>query len=424
MPLWRRQTAVLAGAAALGSLWLAAPALGAADHSLGDGSSADNDRLLPGLYPEDPVLASSQGLDEPSNPFFDASYSLALRGSYAKVSDEERFEVRLVPTVGFEHIGTRSGINLDASAEVVRPLADDETIDISALRLDLEAGYALDSVTQATFDAELALGRSIAGTPGLDLDIITAPQTVVGVAELGLTRQFGKFNVGVTGSVERNVYGQTELINDSFQDNSDQNYWSFDTGLRVGLQATPIWEVFGQANAGRDVLDVGESSSTDTSLRGGVVGRWGTVLEASASTGLGLRRFADADTGEVVTQLYDAQVTFAPDPTWRMTAGLETSVAPPGPEGSGTARVDYTANAEVGYTVNSWLALRALADWSTSRFEESDDTETGYSLGAGADYTLNAHTDLSADYDYERADTTDNGAQEAHRVTLGVTLSR
>ena len=148
------------------------------------------------------------------------------------------------------------------------------------------------------------------------------------------------------------------------------------------------------------------------------------MLEATASAGVGLRRFDAASPGEVVTQLYDAQITFTPDPTWRMTAGFATTVAPPGPNAGGTARVDYTANAEVAYTVNSWLALRALADWNATRFAGNADTETGYGLGAGADYKVNAHTAVSADYGYDHSESTANGVQQAHRVTVGITLSR
>ena len=128
--------------------------------------------------------------------------------------------------------------------------------------------------------------------------------------------------------------------------------------------------------------------------------------------------------GEVVTQLYDAEVIFTPDPTWRMSAGFATTVSPPGPNASGTTRVDYSANAEVAYTVNSWLALRALADWNRARFVGNADTEAGYGFGAGADYKVNAHTALSADYDYDHTESTANGLQEAHRVTVGITLSR
>jgi hypothetical protein len=213
-------------------------------------------------------------------------------------------------------------------------------------------------------------------------------------------------------------------------DNSEENYWALDTGLRVGFQATPIFEVFGQAGLGRDMFDLPSSAlgvradATDMVLTGGVTGRWNGIFEATVSAGMAHRRFDAASLGEVVTQLYDAQLSFMPDPTWRMTAGLETVVAPPGPNGEGRARVDHVASAEIAYEVNSWLALRALADWNTARFEGSSTTETGHGLGAGADYRLNAHTALSADYGYDQTESSANGLQEAHRVTVGITLAR
>lgn len=429
MPLWWRQTARHVGAAALCAICLAAPVLAASDHSLGDGSDTDNERLLPGVYPADPVLDSGEWLREPYDPFFDVDWSVALRGSYTKATAGERFDIRLVPTIGLEHIGSRSAINFDASAEIVRP-GEGGNIDIGALRLGLQTGYDLDSVTRLTGNGNLSLTQSTPGTPGLASNIVVAPQTISGGADIGATRQFGKFNISVTGAAQRNTFGATTLDTGVVTDNSEQNYWALDSGLRVGFQASPIFEVFGQAGLGRDIFDLPSTAlatypnATDVTLKGGVTGRWNGILEATASTGVGLRRFDTASLGEVVTQLYDAQVTFTPDPTWRMTAGFATTVAPPGPNAGGTARVDYSASAEIAYTVNSWLALRALADWKSARFVGNADTETGYGLGAGADYKVNAHTALSADYGYDHSESSANGVQEAHRVTVGLTLSR
>ena len=414
---------------ALGVLCLAAPVLAAGDHSLGDGSDTDNERLLPDVYPADPVLDSGEWLREPHDPFFDVDWSVALRGSYTKATAGERFDIRLVPTIGLEHIGTRSAISLDASAEIARP-SEGGNIDISALRLGLQAGYDLDSVTRFTANSNFSLTQETPGTPGLASNIVIAPQTISGGADVGVTRQFGKFNVAATGAAQRNIFGPTTLTGGIATDNSEQNYWALDAGLRVGFQATPIFEVFGQAGVGRDIFDLPSTTlmaypnATDVTLKGGVTGRWNDILVATASAGVGLRRFDAASLGEVVTQLYDAQLTFTPDPTWRMTAGFATTVAPPGPNAGGTTRIDYTANAEVAYTVNSWLALRALADWSSTRFVGSAETATGYGVGAGADYKVNAHTALSADYGYDHSESSTNGVQDAHRVTVGITLSR
>ena len=423
MALGWRQTARHAGVATLCAICLVAPALAASDHSPGDGSDTDNERLLPDVYPADPVLDSGEWLREPYDPFFDVDWSVALRGTYSKSTSGERFDIRLVPTIGLEHIGVRSAINFDASAEIVRP-SDGGEIDVGALRLGLQTGYDLDSATRLTANGDFSLTQPTPGTPGLASNIAIASQTMTGGADIGLARQFGRFNIAVTGAAQRNVFGPTTRTDGTVTDNSDQNYWALDAGLRVGFAATPILEVFGQADIGRDILDQPATNASDVTLKGGVTGRWNDIVVATASAGVGLRRFDATGLADVVTQLYDASVSFTPDPTWRMTAGFATTIAPPGPNGAGTARVDYSANGEIAYTVNSWLALRALADWHTARFVGTADTETGYGLGAGADYKVNAHTALSADYGYDHSEGTSNGLQEAHRVTVGLTVSR
>lgn len=408
---------------------LALPVLAASDHSTGDGAKADNERLLPGVYPSGPVLTSAEGLREPYDPFFDVDWSVALRGTYTKATAGERFDIRLLPSISLEHLGTRSAVNLDANAEIVRTLGRD-TIDIGALRLGLKSGYGLDSLTRATLNANFSLTQQTPGSPGLASTVAIAPRTVSGGVDAGLTRQMGKFNLSVTGAAQRTVYGTTTLTNGTVQDNSEQDYWALDSGLRVGFQATPIFEVFGLAGVGRDIFERPSSSlgvlanATDYSAKAGVTGRWNGMLEASASAGLSLRRFDAAGLGEVTSQLYDAQVIFTPDSTWRLRAAFATAVRPPGPNGAGTTRTDYTAVGEVGYTVNSWLALRASADWYSAQFAGSANVESGRGLSAGADYKVNAHTAVSTDYDYDFADSTTNGVQDAHRVSLGVTLSR
>ena len=427
MALWRRQ--MVGRAALVCALCLTVPALAASDHSTGDGSKTDNERLLPGVYPGDAVLVDGSAGAEPYDPFLDVDWSVGLRGTYTKGSDGERFDTYLVPSVSLDHIGTRSAIQFDGSAEVVRP-DEGNAVDISALRLGLDGAYQLDSQTRLNATGNFSITQAVPGTPGLGSDVVEASQTISGGGTVGVTREFGKFNVSLTGGAQRTTYGPTTFADGLVRDNSVDDYWALDSGLRVGFQATPIFEVFGQAGAGRDMFDNDSPSlgvsldANDYTIKAGATGRWNEVLEVTGSAGLGLRKFDVADLGEVVTQLYDAQVVYTPDPTWRMVAGFATTVTPPGPTGSGNLRVDYSANAELGYTVNSWLALRALADWNTARFEGSDAEETGYGLGVGADYTVNSHTAVSADYGYDYSDSTSYGVQDAHRVTMGVTVSR
>ena len=426
MSLQKRHSLWLAGA--LLSLCQAVPVMAQPPQLGGDGSITDNDRLVPGLYPADPVLASGDGLPEPYDLPFNVDWSVALRGTYTQASSGERFDVRVVPSVAIEHTGVRSSLSASGSAEVVRPTQG--AIDVSALRLSGTTGYSLDNDTALTAGGRFSLTRAVAGTPGVSSTIAIAPQTISGGADLGVSRRLGKFNVAVTGSADRTVYGTTTLTSGAVVDNSDQNAWALNAGLRVGFQITPIFEVFGKAGLGRDLFDLPSTTlgvkpdATTMALEAGVTGRWSDVLEATASTGVIFRRFDASSLGEVTAQTYDAQLTFRPDPTLRVTTGLATIVAPPGPDGTGTTRIGYGVNGEVAYTVNSRIGLRALANWNRASFTGSNATESGYGWGTGADYKVNANTAVTADYNYDQSDSTSSGVQEAHQVTLGVTLAR
>ena len=425
MPLVVRRLSWQRGA--ICALCLATPALAASDQISG-GSVKDNERLQAGVYPSDPVPLGSEGMRETFDPFFDIDWSTTLRGTYTNGTRDERFDTRLVPTITLDRQGSRSALKFTSSAEVVRP--QEGQIDVSALRLNLSSGYQLDSVTALTANANFAMTQDIAGTPEVASNIAIPPETLSGGFDLGVTRQFGKLNVGLTGAMQRTVYGDTTQTGGVIVNNSDQDVWALDSGLRVGFQATPIFEIFGQAGLGRDVFDQPSSvlliktDATDATVKGGVTGRWNNILEATASTGLNLRRFDEASLGEFTTQLYDASVTFSPDPTWDFTAAFSTTVAPPGPQSSGTTRVEYAANFDVAYAVNSWLALRANADWTTARFTGSAETERGYGWGLGADYNVNAQTAVTADYTYKKSTSSWDGPESAHTIAMGVTVSR
>ena len=424
MAVWVRNWVWTASAVCV--LCLGTPARGASDHAGGDGTAADNERLLPGQYPASPVALDAPGEEE--QPFFDLDWSLGLRGSFTRGTNGERFDVRLLPHVELNHQGRRASINMTGDAELVR--AQENNPEVSGLRLGLRGAYALDSLTAVTTNAHLEFNQPLAGALGAGAGIAREPRQLSSGVEVGVRREFGRFNVELTGGAERHSYGPSTRLDGSTRDNADRDYWALDSALRVGYQATPILEVFGQAGLGRDVFDqpspvlLVKPDATDLSLRGGVTGRWNTTLEATASTGVALRKFDAAGLEEVVSQLYDASVTFTPDTDWRLRAGLRTSLSPAGPESGGTTQLRYEATAEVDYRVNSWLALRADADWYRTVQVGSAETGSGYGWGMGADYRLNAHTALNADYGYDRAETSTSGIEDAHRVSVGVTLSR
>jgi len=384
-------------------------------------------RLAPGIYPSAPVPQEFAPPSEPGHPPVEIDWSLGLKGSYSQTTGGNRFVTTLNPAVSANHQGVRTDLVFEGDAELARD--NDGTLGVTGLNLDLSGTTRLDRDTTASAGATLKLSRDLPSTPGLDPLITDPALSVTGAMDGTIERQFGKFNLGLSGALARTVYGPTIRTDTGNTDNSNQNVWEGDTTLRLGLQATPIIEVFGEVGLGRDWFDrpgTGgiKPDATSRTLRAGLAGSWNGLFSASAAVGVGQHDFDDASLADITARLYDASVTYSPDPTLNLTASLATTVEPTGADSGGTARVAHRATTSADYTVNSWLRLRASAEWGRSWLEGSSETETRHGAGFGADYRFSRHTAISADYAYAHRDNSASGTLDSHTVSLGVTVRR
>ena len=386
----------------------------------------DTERLEAGIYPASPDAAPQ----EPGQLPFHFDWSLGLKGSYTSSSTEGgAFTTTLNPAFSAVHDGRRVDVTLDGDAEITRPWDGSGDIGVTAVRLGLSGTGLLDRDTRISGTAGLTLDQPLSATPTLDPVILTSPQVLTGSVGLGVERSLGKVNLGLKGNLERTIYGETERADTGLTDNAGRNLWQADTSLRAGVQVTPILEVFGEASLGRDMFDVAVpggvlADATSRALRGGIAGRWNGVWTASASVGVGYHDFDDTRLSDITTRLYDASISYSPDATLNLTASLSTTIDPVGPDASGTARVSHVAAAGLAYTINSWLRLRASADWGHSTLEDSGETERRKGAGAGADYVINRHTALTADYTYVHRDNSNTGVLDTHTVGVGITIRR
>jgi len=380
------------------------------------------ERLLPGLYPAAP---GSAGPVEPYDSAFDVDWAVSLRGGFTHDAEGQRYDVVLVPRVGLE----RDKVGIGLEAELGLPV-DGQAGRIERFGGDVEGSYAIDRDTEISLRGSVGYEQSDAAEPGI-ADAVAVP---AGSARadfgVGIARQWGLFGAALDAGIERTVYGETQMRDGTLVPNGDRNLVALDAGLRVGYQVTPILEVFGEGEVGRDLFDhaspaLGEKAdATRYALRGGVAGSWNGILEAEVSAGTGLRQYEAEGLPDMRSTLFDAHVTFTPDSTVRLSAGLGSSVEPVGPDMPGYARIETSASADAEYNVNSWLRLRASAGWYTARFEGSEETETGHDLGVGADYKVNAHTQLSADYAFAHSARSSETPEDSHRMTVGVTVAR
>lgn len=389
-------------------------------------SDLTEERLRPGVYPVQPVPPEfAVPPDAPSAAPLD--WSVGLRGTYTNSNGQETFVTRLTPQFTATRNGGLADLVFSGSADIAKANGQDG-LSVTAAGLSLSATAPIASDTTLKAGAALALSQDLPGTPGLSPFVTTPPQVITGSLDLGVDRRFGHVNLGIKGGLDRIQYGPTNRTDTGLTDNSGQNYWSGNTSLRLGYQVTPVLELFGQGELQRDIFDTQTAglypNATNRSLRAGVAGKWNTVWSASASAGVGERIFDEASLGEIRAQLYGFEVSYAPDTTVKLTAGLDTTLSPAGADNPGKGRVQYAAFARAQYDINSWLRVRASADWSHSELVGTGTADRRWALGAGADYAFNAFTKLNADYAYANADNATSGNTQSHQVSLGVTISR
>lgn len=413
-----------------GAALLLAPGPSVAEmlYPLGDGSGTNNADLI-----RDPAAGCENcQIDAPHEwdaPPFSLDWSLSLRGAYVEDKNGSHFEAIAAPSVAFKHDYLRGTYSLNGSAEVSRSTVED--VRVRSLRLGATGTFEVNTAISVNGAANLALLTPSASSQGYPTDTASASQELSGDATVSATYDWGHLTTTLRGTAERSVYGPTRLVDGTEIDNSANNNWRAAGGLRVGYKVTPLLTAFIDGSIGHQFYDLAAPTygarldATDYALRGGIAAKWSEVLEGEASVGVGLRNFTYGVAPDVVSQLYDASLTFRPDETLTLRGGLATTVGEPGPNGSGVAKVEYAATADVAYRVNPWLTLRGNAAYRHATFAGSPSVETGYGLGAGADYLLNEHMTLTGDYSY--ASTTEAPAdttETEHRVTLGLTFKR
>lgn len=414
----------------LSAVLLAGVALPAAAEDfipLGDGSAANNADLL-----RDPSTGCENCEPDPphdfSAPWLDLDWNVALRGAFVHTSTGDYLEGSAIPSFTFRHETMRGGYEVIGSAEFDRSTI--EGLRIGALRSAFKGDYRLDADTGIAGQLNLSRMQASANAPGTDPTILTQPVVLAGDGTVSLSRDVGPLVFTGTFSGSRTVYGATILTDLSSVDNSAQNNWTSAAALRIGYRVTPVLTAFVEGEAGYQWYDLPSPvylvklDAADYQLRTGLSARWHDILEGEVSVGYGLRRFADPMFGDVGALLYDANVTFRPDETVEMKAGFGTSFGAPGPMSGGSARLEYAATGEIGYRVNPWLKLRATAGARYARLLGTANTETGVNGGIGADYLLNEHTSLTADYVYAWGVATPNPAEDSHTVSVGVTFHK
>ncbi len=403
---------------------LAPPAL-AGGLAPGDGSGFDNLNLVESpadgceyCAPNPPVEADNGG--------FAPDWSLGLRGGVSLYSEggDPEYELIALPSFSLQQDGIRGGYGLELSGEITMPVEGDAQV--SSLTASINASTPLDAATVIEGTGTLNLSQYKVDDP------LIASNPLVAAADFGgsITRELGLFEGTLRGSAGRTVNGETVFIDDTTLENAFDNTTRYGAGARLGFRATPTLTAFVDTEAEHELYDEASPSllvkldNMTYAARAGLSVARSSNFEAEASIGYAWRAFADTAVEDAAAVLYNASATYRPDGTLELTASLTTTFGSPGDTAGSSAELTHEATGSAALQVSPWLRLRGSASWRAGEYLGTDIETRGWGAGLGADYLLNRNTDLTADYTFERSETTPEPATDEHQLMFGVTFHR
>lgn len=154
-------------------------------------------------------------------------------------------------------------------------------------RLDLELANELSAFAAASYRA----APESASTPGAIAASISQPLRHTFSASTGLSRDAGKLRLGLSGAVDREIFGDAKLADGTSVSQRERDSTLAMATLRVGYAASAALVPFVEVEAGRRFHDqrqdnAGYARSADRyGLRGGVAFDFGEKLAGEVSAG-------------------------------------------------------------------------------------------------------------------------------------------
>ncbi|PRD42789.1 hypothetical protein C5748_14990 [Phyllobacterium phragmitis] len=324
---------------------------------------------------------------------------------------------------------SRHQATLDASGTLARTISGQ---DVSEPRLDIEGGLRLDLGDQTTLNTSAGyhLRRESASNPSGVVGALKRPivQTLNG--SLGLEREIGLLFGGVTGRVERSVYGDAELSSGGEVSQKDRDNTFASVTLRGGYQLSAAIKPFAEIEVGKRVYDEKRDSNgyergaTRLGARAGAMLDMGEKLNGELSLGYLRENIEDERLGDISGLSVNAAMNWSPERGTDVRLAAQTIVegaTAPGESGS----VLYLANLDLKRLIRADLTLDAGLDLTVR--DNRDGSGLDYGLGAelGATYWFNRFVGVNGSLRHEFLKS-DIASREytSNSVYLGVKMQR
>lgn len=346
---------------------------------------------------------------------------------FARKDDvEDDFYATVAPRLTAESQWSRHSLTLDAGAEAA---FYKDTSDNNYQDFDTGAEGRLDVTRSDIVTGRLRVGRGHEDRDdpeddGEDTDLTQYYESTAG---LGYRHNFNRVYTAIRGEMRRLDYEDDGDIN-----NDDRDHNRFLTGVRVGYNISPRFDLFADA-AYRWVRydetpnDAGEDrDNKGYTLRIGSGIDITSILFGEVYAGYTSVEYDDDNLSSVSSPLAGGRLTWNVTPLTSIIFSLEgelketTVTDDDGDEASG--RLNTDASIEVWHELLRNVLLNGYVQYVRDDFEGISRTDDTYRAGGGVRYLLNRRFSIDGGYTYSTRDSDDSDREyDRHQVRIGLT---
>lgn len=286
----------------------------------------------------------------------------------------------------------------------------------SKTRFDLEGRYLLQSDSP--------------GSPNNPSDVASPPRFTTTGGTAGVTQRFNRFELMLTGRLDRTAYENAKLNDGSTLDNSDRDFDQFGGTLRGSYEITPGVKPF--VEGGIDARRHDKKFDRDGFARDsdGATARVGSTFEllrhltGEVSAGYLTRSYEDARLRDLNGFIADASLTWVASAltTMRLTGrstASETTIA--GVSGI----LNRDVGIEIEHSFQRWLVGTARFGFGLDSYDGISREDRRYVAGATLTYKLNPTMQLKGEFRHEWLRTNAVGENyDASILLFGLRLQR
>lgn len=299
--------------------------------------------------------------------------------------------------------------------------------------VDGRSNFRLDVTRDTTFLAETRLHVDTQSPQTANFQVTPAERPLVTQfgGTLAANQNFGRFTLGLRGTVDRYIYENAKLPDGTISIQSDRNMNQYGTALRLSYEALPGVKPFVEARLDTRVYDqeIDQQGLRRSSV--GTGGRVGTSFELTrtltgeVSAGPEVRRYEDDQLKELRGIVGDASLIWNASAlttvTLRGASSLdETTVT------NSNGVVSRRASLEINHALFRDLTISAVGSFNRSDYRGTTIVEDTMSGTLRLDYKLTRSLAVTGSFTHERFHTTSQsgGDYTANVFLVGLRLQR